>query len=643
MIAGPLTSGPTMQLPAFRLRRTRPESTAIDLFLLRTGRQAWLATEGRDVVMADALTAENALYLAIPQAGPQNAFLLAPDGRPICVEGDGFASPAITGRIRRVPGGRVEMRHPIASVRHLGVVTGIPVGRPDRVLFDRVGDKVLDRFTLQPAQPDALAPAGRAVLAQMALAVRPPMAAERLLNLLRTGEVRLTLAEALIRLLPADELLLLAGGLMRRPADLTLLRRAMPDDGWLNRTLPDLLAWCAKGRPVTRRAVSPPQEEHVAVLQSGELRPQVGLALQALARRAVSPRKLAMVLATARNEGPYLLDWIAHHRAVGFDHLVIYSNDNDDGSDELLGLLADHGEITWVRNELADRSRAQWKAYGHAFKVLPDPLDYRWTLVIDLDEYFSLRPDLFRSVADVIGWHEHQNADALALRWLTYVGGPTDMWRDEPSTQRFQRREPSVSPMFKSLVRSSLFWDSHCHFPYPTLDLPFAFRLEDGLPCYHMALLKGESAPADPVSADHAWIAHHVFRSAGEALLKAARGDALWSRQDRQDSARMDTVIRRFVAMADNPHLVTDQRTLQCAPGAPAQLRRLLELPCIQAVDRAIKCQFAARLQDATQAFLDAPGSPGWPPAWRRFRDILCSRSARNEPVPRGEVLAGPC
>jgi hypothetical protein len=605
------------------------------VFELRTARGRLLAVGPDGLVCMAPPGPATAVLLCVPAGGPQASFLIAADGRPISVEGDGFAGPAVSARLRRLADGRVELRHPLAPRRLLGVVFGAHGDRPERVLFDRVGDPVLDRLEPRPVPADSLGGQAGALLAELARAVRPPMGADALLGLLEAGHVRLALAETLLRVLPADELAVAASRLMAQPPLLSLLRRAMPADPWLGVAMPGLLAFLQAERPQTARTVSAADEAHVSVLQSGALRPQAGLALTALARATVSPRRVAAVLATARNEGPYLLDWLAHHRALGFDHAVVYANDNDDGSDELLGLLADRGELTWVRNALAPHARAQWKAYGHAFKALPDLVDYRWTMVLDLDEYLTFRPGLFASVAEFAGWHEHQGADAVALRWLNFIAGREDVWHDAPSTARFTRREPGVSPLFKSLVRSSLFWDSHCHFPYATLGRPFDYRLEDGAPCHHAQVVRGEKMPADPVTADQAWVAHHMFRSAAEALAKAARGDATW-RADSQDAAlRLRTIVSRFVALAAKPGLVTDRRTLECAPGAGAELARLRAIPCVADCDAAIKRGFALRLGQAAQAFIDAPSDPAVP-AFAAMRAILIEQLASG-----GQVACG--
>ncbi len=601
LLAGLLQTAPP---PGARLRATTP-STALDLFTLKTGRDTWLTLEGAEAAMAAEPTTP--LLLAIPKAAPQCCVLIAPDARSFAVEGDGMRAPAISVRLRRCPGGRIELRHPIAGNRYLGIVTGAPVGKPNRVLFDRTGDKTLDRFTPHQADPTLPTADAQALLEELAAALHPPLRANTLLDLLQTGTLRPALAEPLIRLLPPDELDILARRLLANPADLTLIRHAIPNDPWLNTTLPQLIAWLAADRPPTTRATSPATEDHVAVLQSGDLRPQAGLATLAMARRTIAPRRLACVLATARNEGPYILDWIAHHRACGFDHAIIYSNDNDDGSDDLLALLADANEITWVQNHLSPAARAQWKAYGHAFKSLPDPLDFRWTMVLDLDEYVGFRTDLFATLGDLIGWQEFQPFDALAMRWLTFAASRTDTWHDAPSTRRFLQREPAISPLFKTLARSNLFWDAHCHFPYPTMNLPFSYRLEDGTPCHHMARVAGGNPPPEAISTDTAWIAHHPFRSAAEALVKASRGDATWNAATRADGGRLDAIVRRFVSLANNPNLITDDRTLHSARSIDTHLARLHALPGIATCDAALKHRYAARLAALSSAFVQVP------------------------------------
>ena len=38
-------------------------------------------------------------------------------------------------------------------------------------------------------------------------------------------------------------------------------------------------------------------------------------------------RMTHLAILCVRNEAAFLLEWLAHHRAVGFDHFLVFSND----------------------------------------------------------------------------------------------------------------------------------------------------------------------------------------------------------------------------------------------------------------------------------------------------------------------------
>lgn len=105
------------------------------------------------------------------------------------------------------------------------------------------------------------------------------------------------------------------------------------------------------------------------------------------ALRKVMPTQKSAVVMTCRNEGIYLLEWISFYKAIGFNHLFIYSNDNDDFSDELLDELSNHKLITFIRNENTGKHSVQQKAYEHSIHLLPELRDFEWVLYADADEF----------------------------------------------------------------------------------------------------------------------------------------------------------------------------------------------------------------------------------------------------------------
>ena len=50
-----------------------------------------------------------------------------------------------------------------------------------------------------------------------------------------------------------------------------------------------------------------------------------------------------LAVTTLRNEAPFIVEWVAHMRAIGVTDLLVYTNDCDDGTDALLAVLANHG------------------------------------------------------------------------------------------------------------------------------------------------------------------------------------------------------------------------------------------------------------------------------------------------------------
>ena len=49
------------------------------------------------------------------------------------------------------------------------------------------------------------------------------------------------------------------------------------------------------------------------------------------------------VVSTMKNEGPYILDWVAHYKTLGFDHILVCTNDCTDPTVDILLRLQEMG------------------------------------------------------------------------------------------------------------------------------------------------------------------------------------------------------------------------------------------------------------------------------------------------------------
>ena len=53
------------------------------------------------------------------------------------------------------------------------------------------------------------------------------------------------------------------------------------------------------------------------------------------------------ICAIAKNEGPYLREWVAYHHLLGFDPIIVYDHESDDESPGALH-LEDRGVVEVV-------------------------------------------------------------------------------------------------------------------------------------------------------------------------------------------------------------------------------------------------------------------------------------------------------
>lgn len=160
------------------------------------------------------------------------------------------------------------------------------------------------------------------------------------------------------------------------------------------------------------------------------------------------------LIATMRNEGPYILEWVAYHRLIGFTGIIVCTNDCVDGSPALLDLLGERGML----QHIPCARQADGKAQLHAYRRVEALLDGRWpeaAMVLDADEYLNIHvgggsvDDLLAAVPD---------ATAFLINWRIFGSSGHRRWSAEPVLPRFTRaaaRENGVNWPFKTLFRKA--------------------------------------------------------------------------------------------------------------------------------------------------------------------------------------------
>lgn len=298
----------------------------------------------------------------------------------------------------------------------------------------------------------------------------------------------------------------------------------IPHAEWVHRALLELAQWnVRRNRCSIRKAAG-----EYDFLGYGHIRDRGngiywGSVILGIAREAIESRKDIALLATARDEGIYFLEWIAHHRVIGIKDFFIYTNDNTDGSDALLKILADNGEITWINNtgNHVPGINMQFKAYNHALTTLPEILDFRWCAIVDIDEAILPSEESKNSILPIISARNEQDVDCFSLSWRVYYPNGRLTWSNEISAERFIEGEKH--PLVKSIFKTSLFNYSYAHHPECSYSVRVYATVDGNI--YPPSQTTSEDLNFTQSSTEWAHVCHYHLRSFEEYIWKFSRGE----------------------------------------------------------------------------------------------------------------------
>lgn len=174
----------------------------------------------------------------------------------------------------------------------------------------------------------------------------------------------------------------------------------------------------------------------------------------------------AVLISSFRNEAPFVLEFVAHHKAIGFDEIVVASNDCTDGTPEILEALAEMGVIRHLPCKPPLKSSPQAYAYAQIRKWLP--IDRAaWLMILDADELLNIHAGAGH-LTDLIAAQE-PGVDLVLVHWATFGNGGHEAWVDELSSRRFLHRLRALNGngLVKSLIRAPGQWQHLSnHHPY---------------------------------------------------------------------------------------------------------------------------------------------------------------------------------
>ncbi len=304
---------------------------------------------------------------------------------------------------------------------------------------------------------------------------------------------------------------------------------------------------------------------------------ELGAAYSPMPARKLKPGSSGnVIVGCMKNEAPYIIEWIAYHRAMGVDNFLIYTNGCTDGTDEVLGRLQDMGILQHRNNDDWKGNSPQQFALNRALKE-PVIQNADWIIHIDVDEFMNVRTgngtldDLFAAVPD---------ATNIAMTWRLFGHNGVTRLNDDFVIEQFDTCAPKYCPKphtvwgFKTMFRNIGAYEKiSCHRPNK-LDEAFEKKVKwvngSGQDMTRDAAHNGWRSSKKNVGYDLLQLNHYALRSAESFLIKRQRGRALhvdrsiginyWIRMDWCDFR--DITIKRNIprVRAEYDRLMADEK-----------------------------------------------------------------------------------
>lgn len=143
---------------------------------------------------------------------------------------------------------------------------------------------------------------------------------------------------------------------------------------------------------------------------------------------------------TVKDEAPYLVEWIAYQKLLGFDTVIVASNDSTDGTLEILERLEAAGWCTAVHFNRADHKGSPQLAGLELVSRLPDLSQPALVLVSDVDEF--LQVNVGDGTLDAL-IEASPEFDMMLVRWRVFGSSGQTHFSESLTTGRFLAASPT--------------------------------------------------------------------------------------------------------------------------------------------------------------------------------------------------------
>ncbi|MCX7645611.1 MAG: glycosyltransferase family 2 protein [Rhodobacteraceae bacterium] len=287
------------------------------------------------------------------------------------------------------------------------------------------------------------------------------------------------------------------------------------------------------------------------------------------------PADPRILIATCmKDEGPFVLEWIAWHRAIGVTDFVVYTNHCSDGTDRILDRLAAMGLVTHLENPAVAQGSTFYQplALAHV-QTLPQFAAADFFISMDVDEFINVRAGTGR-LADLFA--AAGPFDVLSLFELNHGSNRRERFergwvRDLFPLHQTERPGPHKAVRgVKSIVRLG-----------PAIARVRNHRPDLAVPPHEAVWLDGSGRPLPALAGDRALngadcrggyllalLDHYPLRSLDSYLVKMFRGDVVidgkrvgqryWRTRNGNEAATSGPGLAEHAARTEYARLIAD-------------------------------------------------------------------------------------
>ncbi len=327
--------------------------------------------------------------------------------------------------------------------------------------------------------------------------------------------------------------------------------------------------------------------------------------------------KNILLVTTMKNEGPFMLEWLAYHMSIGVTDFVVYTNDCTDGTDTMFDLLDRKGIVQHCENPYRETGQKPQHAAYLAAQSTAKAEAADWIMCMDVDEYINIHVgdgtlhDLFKAVPKANIW---------SMTWRLFGNAEVDLFEDKFITEQFFRcaphicRKPHQAWGFKTMFRNNGFYKKFgVHRPVglqPQFKEHIHWVNGSGDKMPENILRTGWRNTVKSYGYDLVTLNHYALRSCESFLVKRDRGRvnhvdrdqgmAYWFRmnnnaeEDRSILNKIKRAKAKFDELMADPEIAAQHEL--CVKAHVARIGELKQRPDYMAMYETLKSERLAKL-----------------------------------------------